>query len=144
MEHIIKLGESLKETEVKLKDVINDLEDDDNFMQMGEKKESLIHLIDQIQELNESICHKRREMTKGRCSEETRKALNARIREDQGKILSVVSSFSLEKRQLENMLESFRELLDTVETAEKDVAECMLQAGWKADFLSETVHCSNP
>ena len=131
VEHIIKLGESLKETEVKLKDVINDLEDDDNFMQMGEKKESLIHLIDQIQELNESIRHNRREMTKGRCSEETRKALNARIREDQGKILSVVSSFSLEKRQLENMLENFRELLDTVETAEKDVAECMLRAGGK-------------
>ncbi len=131
VEHIIKLGESLKETEVKLKDVINDLEDDDNFMQMGEKKESLIHLIDQIQELNESIRHKRREMTKGCGSEETRNALNARIREDQGKILSVVSSFSLEKRQLENMLESFRELLDTVEAAEKDVAECMLRAGGK-------------
>jgi RNA polymerase primary sigma factor len=52
VEHIIKLGDRLKETEVKLKDVINDLEDDDSFMQMGEKRESLIHLIDQIQELN--------------------------------------------------------------------------------------------
>ena len=132
VEHIIQLGECLKETEVKLKDVINDMEeDDDSFMQMGEKRESLIHLIDQIQELNESLRHKRREKAKGRCLDETRKTLNAGIKEDQEKILLVVSSFSLEKRQLENMLERFRNLLDTVETAEKDVAECMLQAGGK-------------
>ena len=132
VEHIIQLGECLKETEVKLKDVINDMEeDDDSFMQMGEKRESLIHLIDQIQELNESLRHKRREKAKGRCLEETRKALNAGIKEDQEKILLVVSSFSLEKRQLENMLERFRNLLDTVETAEKEMAECMLQAGGK-------------
>ncbi len=131
VEHIIKLGDCLKETEVKLKEVINDLEDDDNFMQMGEKKESLIHLIDQIQELNAAIRHKRREMAKSGCSEENSNRLNAEIKEDQKNILSVVSSFSLEKRQLENMLESFRELLNTVETAEKNVAECMLQAGGK-------------
>ena len=132
VEHIIQLGECLKETEVKLKDVINDMEeDDDSFMQMGEKRESLIHLIDQIQELNESLRHKRREKAKGRCPEETRKTLNAGIKEDQEKILLVVSSFSLEKRQLENMLERFRNLLDTVETAEKEMAECMLQAGGK-------------
>ncbi len=131
VEHIIKLGDRLKETDVKLKDVINDLEDDDAFMQMGEKRESLIHLIDQIQELNTDIRQKRREMAKRNCSEETRNRLNREIQENQNQILSVVSSFSLEKRQLERMLESFRELLKTVETADKNIAECMLQAGGK-------------
>ena len=87
VEHIIKLGDCLKETEVKLKDVINDLEDDDNFMQMGEKRESLIQLIDQIQELNAAIRHKRREMAKSSCSEETHHKLNTRIKEDQKNIL---------------------------------------------------------
>ena len=131
VEHIIKLGDRLKETDVKLKDVINDLEDDDAFMQMGEKRESLIHLIDQIQELHAGIREKRRERAKRSCSEETRNQLNSQIQEDQQKILSIVSSFSLEKRQLEKMLESFRELLKLVETADKNVAECMLQAGGK-------------
>ena len=101
VEHIIILGDRLRETEVKLKDVINDLEDNDNFMQMGEKKESLIHLIDKIHDLNVSIRHKRREMAKRSCSEETRNKLNAQIKEDQKGIMSVVSTFSLEKRQLE-------------------------------------------
>ncbi len=131
VEHIIKLGDRLRETEVKLKDVINDLEDDDNFMQMGEKKESLIHLIDQIQELNIGLRQKRREMVRRSTSEETRNRLNAQIQEDQKKILSIVSSFSLEKRQLERMLESFREVLKVVEDADKNIAECMLQAGGK-------------
>ncbi len=140
VEHIIKLGDCLKETEVKLKDVINDLEDDDVFMQMGEKRESLIFLIDQIQELNASIRHKRRERAKRRCSEEMRNKLNAQIKEDQKQILSLVSSFSLEKKQLENMLEGFREVLKTVESAEKDIAECMLKAGGKPiSYLSRCI-----
>ena len=60
--------------------MINDLEDDDVFMQMGEKRESLIYLIDQIQELNASIRLKRREKVKRRCSEEMRNKLNAQIK----------------------------------------------------------------
>ena len=49
IEHIIELGGLLKDSELKLKDIINDLEDEDtNYSQIGERKESLIHLIDAV------------------------------------------------------------------------------------------------
>ena len=63
-----------------------------------------------------------------------------RSREDQKQILSLVSSFSLEKKQLENMFGSFREVLKTVEAAERDIAECMLKAGGKPiSYLSRCI-----
>jgi RNA polymerase primary sigma factor len=133
VEHIIDLGRALKEDLIKLKDVINDLEDDDsNYMQLGERKESLLCLIDQIEGLHEEICLKRRELSKKRISEKKKKSLSAKIKKDQKKIMELVNSFSLEKGQLELMVERFQELLADIDQAEKDMAECMLKAGGKS------------
>ena len=132
IEHIIELGERLKESKIKLKEVINDLEDDDNFLQLGEKKESLINLIDQIQVLHEDMRSKRREISKGSLSERKKKKLTTVIKKDQKKIRGLINSFSLEKTQLELMAKRLKDYSAEVEEAEKHVAECMLQAGGKS------------
>lgn len=129
IEHIIELGEELKNSKIKLKDVIDDLEDDDNYMHLGERKESLINLIERIAELHEDLCRKRRDIAKRGCSETKKKKLTAQTKKDQAKIKALVNSFSLEKNQLELMVERFRDLVDDIEKAERDIAECMLQAG---------------
>jgi RNA polymerase primary sigma factor len=129
IEHIIELGEELKDSKIKLKDVINDLEDDDNYMHLGERKDSLIKLIEGIAAFHEDIGRKRREISKRGCSETKKKKLTTQIKKDQAKIMGLVNSFSLEKRQLELMVTRFRDLLDDIEKSEKDIAECMLQAG---------------
>ena len=132
IEHIIELGERLKERKIKLKDVINDLEYDDNFLQLGEKKESLINLIDQIQVLHEDMRSKRREISKRGVSEREKKRLTAEIKKDQRNIRGLINSFSLEKTQLELMAKRLKNYSAEVEEAEKHVTECMLQAGGKS------------
>ncbi|MBC8460620.1 MAG: RNA polymerase sigma factor RpoD, partial [Deltaproteobacteria bacterium] len=132
IEHIIELGERLKKSEIKLKDVISDLEDDDNFLQLGEKKESLINLINQIQILYEDMRSKRREISKGSLSERKKKKLTTKIKKDQEKIRGLVKSFSLEKTQPELMAKRLKEYSAEVEEAEKHITECMLQAGGKS------------
>jgi len=131
VECIIELGEMLKNSEVKLKDVINDMEDDDSYMLMGERKESVINLINQIRELNERMCLSRRDRAKVRCTEETKKKLTAKIKRDQKKIMKLVNSFSLDKKQVERMIDKFKELSAEVEAAERKIEGCMLRAGGK-------------
>jgi RNA polymerase primary sigma factor len=131
VEHIIDLGELLKEGETKLKDVINDLEEDDSYMLMGEKKESVINLINKIRGLNEDMCLKRREKAKPRCTEKTKKKLAEQIKRNQKKMMALVNSFSLEEKQIENMISKFKELSAEVEEAERKLEECMLKAGGK-------------
>jgi len=132
IEYIIELGERLKKSEIKLKEVINDLEDDDNFLQLGEKKESLLNLIDQIQILYEDMRSKRREILKGSLSERKKKKLTTGIKKDKEKIKGLVNSFSLEKTQLELMAKRLKEYSAEVEESEKHITECMLQAGGKS------------
>ncbi len=132
IEHIIDLGDKLREGGIKLKDVINDLEEEDNnYMQLGERKESLINLIDQIRFCYEAIRDKRKERARSRCSESKKKKLLTEIKNDQETVMELVNSFRLEKRQLELMVARFKELVDEIEEAERDVSACMLQAGGK-------------
>jgi RNA polymerase primary sigma factor len=133
VEHIIDLGNQLKENRIKLKDVINDLEDEEsNVMQLGERKESLAKLIDEIERQYEDIRLKRREMLEGRCTEKKKKRLTSEIKKSHEKIMSLVNSFSLEKGQLEQMVARFTELIEEIEASEKHLAECILQAGGKS------------
>ncbi len=129
VEHIIELGEKLNDGEVKLKDVINDLEEDDSYMLMGEKKESVINLIDQIRALNESMCLKRREKAKAGCTENAKKELAVQIKQDQKEIMKLVNSFSMEDRQIQNMIEKLKDLAVEVGESERRLEECMLRAG---------------
>jgi RNA polymerase primary sigma factor len=131
VEHIIELGEMLKNAELKLKDVINDMEDDDSSMLIGEKKESIINLIDQIRGLNEGMCLKRREKAEVRCTEQVKKKLTTQIKRNEKKVMNLVSSFTLDDRQVECMIDKFRELSAEVEAAERKIEECMLRAGGK-------------
>ena len=131
VERIIELGEMLRNNEVKLKDVINDMEDDDSYMLLGERKESVINLINQMKELNERMRLKRREKAKVRCTEGTKKKLTAQTKRDQKKIMKLVSSFSLDEKQVEKMIDKFRELSAEVEAAERKIEGCMLRAGGK-------------
>jgi RNA polymerase primary sigma factor len=98
-------------------------------MHLGERKESLINLIEGIKTLHEDMHRKRKEVTKRGCSETKKKRLSNQVKKDQIKIMEMVNSFSLEKRQLELMVNRFREIVADVEECEKGIAECMLQAG---------------
>jgi RNA polymerase primary sigma factor len=131
VEHIIELGDRLEGSQIKVKDVINDLEDDDSYTQLGEKKAFLISLIDEIWQLHEDILRKRQEMSKGRCSERKKKKFLAGIHENQAKIKDLVSSFKLEKSQIDAMVMSLKGLLAQAEESEKHITECMLRAGGK-------------
>ena len=133
LEHIIDLGEELNEGRIKLKEIINsDLEEDDNYSQIGEKKEALINLINEIRGLHEQICKRRHDATKSRCSEKNKKKLTDEIKTDKQKIMDMINSFRLEKKQIELMLKRFRETVFEIEDSEKQISECMLRAGGKS------------
>ncbi|HIJ40888.1 MAG TPA: RNA polymerase sigma factor RpoD [Deltaproteobacteria bacterium] len=132
VEHIIELGEKLKLGEVKLKEVINDLDEDEACNDIGERREFLLTLIEQICETSAVLQKKRFDMNVRKCPENRRKELQAEIKKDQEKIVQLVNSFSLEKRQLELMVERFRDVITELERAEKTISDCMMLLGGKS------------
>ena len=131
IEYIIDLGERLKEEEIKLKDVINDLEDDDSHTQLGERKDAIISLIDQIRVLYDASCEWKREAAKKRCSAAKRKKFLAKVEENHKDIVAMIGSFKLEKSQLDRMVERLTDIVSQIDEADRDIEECMLRAGGK-------------
>ncbi len=132
IEHIIELGEKLKNNEIKLKEVIVDLDDEDmEYAQVDEKKRSLISMINEIQDIYIGLRERTRRIIKRGFSEEEKEILNAEIKNDISKIKDIVKSFRLEKRQLDNMVDKLRDVVKELERAERRLAECMLRLGGK-------------
>ncbi len=131
IEYIIGLGDRLKESEIKLKDVINDLEEEDAHTQIGERKESIIKLIDEIKDLYDGLCVCKQETLKKGCSPAQKKKLRAKIDKNHKRMVELIGSFKLEKTQLDLMVERLSEIVTEIDEAEKDIADCMFYAGGK-------------
>ncbi|RLB09513.1 MAG: RNA polymerase sigma factor RpoD, partial [Deltaproteobacteria bacterium] len=132
IEHIIELGEKLKNNEIKLKEVIIDLEDEDvEYAQIDEKKKFLLSMIEEIKKIYKRIREKSHKINKKLCTEEEKEKLSAEIKEDISKIKDIVRSFRLEKKQLDSMVARLREVVKELEQAEQKLAEIMVRLGGK-------------
>lgn len=131
IEHIIELGKRLQAGEVKLKEVINDLDDEDSHVQLSERKKSIVNFIEGIETLYEQCREAQREIAKPRCSVAKKKKLTTKVEKNREKIVGLVNSFTFEKRQLDYMVEKLREVVFQVEEVDQDMAACMLKAGGK-------------
>jgi RNA polymerase primary sigma factor len=131
VEYVVELGEKLREGEIKLKDVINDLEDEDGNVQLNQRKESITLIINEIGDLFMECVDARRETSKSRCSASKKKKLRAKVDKNYQKIIELINSFKFEKRQLDNMVERLWDVVAEIDEAENNIAECMFMAGGK-------------
>jgi RNA polymerase primary sigma factor len=129
--YISELGWSLEEGEVKVRDVVNDMEDDYNLHEIGERRDFLLGLIREMEETDVDICTCWGEL-QGCSDSARRKRLHAAIRRNQKKIFDTMKSFKLEKGHIQNMVDNFKEVIDYLNEQEKTMAECLLKAGGKS------------
>ena len=131
IEYIIELGNDLKRGDIKLKDVINDLDDEDSHTQIGERRETIISIIDQIETLHKECGDLKKALSKKGLSAPKKKKLTAKSEENNNKVVDLIGSFKLEKSQLDHMVERLKGLVAQLEQAEKTLEDCMLAAGGK-------------
>jgi RNA polymerase primary sigma factor len=131
IEYIIELGEKLQEGEIKLKDVINDLDDEDSHTQIGERRESIINLIGEIDSLFKLRSDLKREMSKKGSTAAKKKKLAAKMENANTRIGELIRSFKLEKTQLDRMFERMRQLVRQARMAEKELEGTVSLSGGK-------------
>ena len=131
IEYIIELGDLLKNGEIKLKDVINDLDDEDSHTQIGERKETIIQLIGEIESLYQDSLEMKPQSLKKGIPAAKKKRIQTKMENHRRKIVELISSFKLEKTQIDLMVERLKETVWRVERAEKDLKEVVSAAGGK-------------
>ncbi|MFC1866637.1 RNA polymerase sigma factor RpoD [Thermodesulfobacteriota bacterium] len=131
IEYIIEVGEKLDKDEIKLKNIINDPDYEDSHTQIGEKKEHLVKLINEVGNRYIEYRDLKREISKKSCSAVKKKRLRNTMMKNHQKMVDAITSFKIEKGQLDNMVEKLREVVAEIDEAEKKITDCMLQAGGK-------------
>jgi RNA polymerase primary sigma factor len=131
IEYIIELGNQLKKAEIKLKDVINDLEDEESHTQIGERREATLKLMEEIESQFKQRSDLKKELSKNGTPAAKKKKLAAKIDQTNTRIAELISSFKLEKSQLDRMVEILKDLLRQAKVAEKSLTEVCAQAGGK-------------
>lgn len=132
IEYTIELGRKLKEGEIKLKNIINEPDLEEGHAQIGEKREHLIKVIDEISDLYKEYCNLKREIAKKGCSVAKKKKFGARMENKYKNIVELINTFKLEKGQLDNMVEMLRDVTLEMGDAEKRLEDFMLKAGGKS------------
>jgi RNA polymerase primary sigma factor len=91
-----------------------------------------MNVIEEIRQLYGDLIQKKKEANKGRISNTRKERLLEEIKKGYEHIVKLVDSFRLEKRQLELMVERFKEQVVELEESEQQIAECMMQVGGKS------------
>jgi len=131
LQHILELGDQLKEAQAKLLDEAEFGDDEDPYAQLGERKASFLNLVDELQLLHEACCEKRREIAEKACDPKRRKSLQRGIRRHYAKMMDLVCTFRLDKEQIEEMRRRLKAEVDAIDEAERLMADCMIRAGGK-------------
>jgi len=137
LEYMAELGKHLEAGRLKVRDIVNDIEDDFNTHQIGQRRDLLLNLINQMKALDEDTCSFQ-ESLMGCCHPAEKKKLMDQVEENQKKISEIMRSFKLEKGHIQKMVERFKEALDYLEELEGTLTDCMLKAGGKPlSYLEE-------
>jgi RNA polymerase primary sigma factor len=137
IEYIAELGNDLEAGILKVRDIVNDIEDEYNFHQIGQRRDFLLNLIGKITDLDEKVLTFCRNL-KDRCNAAQRKKLRASIDKTQKKIFDMMKSFKMEKVHIQKMVERFKETLDRLEESERELADYLVKAGGKpVSYLEE-------
>jgi len=137
VKYITELGRDLEAGTIKVRDIVNDLEDEYNLHQIGQRRDLLLSLINRMNAPDEEICTLWHNL-KGYCDSAQRKRLKAAIDKKQHKIFETMKSFKLEKRHIQKMVERYKEILDRLEELDKTLTDCLLRAGGKPlSYLEE-------
>ena len=131
IEYTIELGRKLREGEIKLKNIINEPDLEEGHAQIGEKREHLLKVIDEISSLYQQYRNLKREYSKKGCPAAKKKKISAKMENNFNMMAELINTFKLEKGQLDNMVELLREWMSEMGEAEKRLENCMLQAGGK-------------
>ena len=131
IEYLTELGGDLEAGVIKVRDIVNDIEDEYNLHQIGQRRDFLVGLINKVNALDKETLTAWNKL-KDYCDTAQRKRLKATVNKTQRAIFDMMRSFKLEKGHILKMVQIYKEILKRLEELEKTLTDCFLKVGGKS------------
>ncbi len=143
IKEIIQFGERLRLKKVKTKELAQELEEEDYFLEEEFNVQRILSLIDQIKKLDEKNRKDRERLAKGKFSTSTRGQLEKRLQANKEKIVSLLKDINLKTKHIDKIVQKLKGLAERVEKAEAEIHECQKRANMPPDQLHRLLRLMN-
>lgn len=133
---IVALGDKLKKGQMRLREIIRDIEEEEDEIEEKTQKEKIISLIDRVRKLDED--NKRlREFLENERTDKKKTRLKDKIDKNRSTIMSLLKEISLDKRQIDNIINKLDGFVDKIEISEKKILEAIRETGLSVEELKK-------
>ena len=120
---VLSIGEKLQSGEVKIKNVVDNIEDEEGFMEEDEHRDRVLKLISRIKLFNDRNNVLRAKLKSKTMRAKRREALNSELEKNTRYIITLCRKIRFSKKQINRFVARLRYYNDEIEKAEKVIAQ---------------------
>ena len=120
---VLSIGEKLQSGEVKIKNVVDNIEDEEGFMEEDEHRDRVLKLISRIKLFNDRNNVLRAKLKSKTMRAKRRETLNSELEKNTRYIITLCRKIRFSKKQINRFVARLRYYNDEIEKAEKVIAQ---------------------
>ena len=120
---VLSVGEKLQSGEVKIKNVVDNIEDEEGFMEEDEHRDRVLKLISRIKLFNDRNNVLRAKLKSKTMRAKRREALNSELEKNTRYIITLCRKIRFSKKQINRFVARLRYYNDEIEKAEKVIVQ---------------------
>lgn len=129
IQDVLTIGEKLASGELKIKSIVDNIEDEEGFMDEEEQKERILKLIGRIRDFNARNEALRKKIKNKSLSVKKREHINAELEKNTQRIITLCRKIRFSKKQIYLFIARLRAYADDVNRAERVIAHYKKQSG---------------
>jgi len=126
---VIELGEKLRSGEVRIKNLIDNLDDEEGSVEEDMHKTRVLNLIDKVADLDRKNDDIRKKLKVKGLDEEKKEALKADIAKNNKLIIRHCRKIRFSKKQIDRLINRIKQALSEIEEAEERIQSCKDESG---------------
>jgi len=123
IDEVLNIGDKLMRDEIKSKNVVDSIEDEEGFMEEDEHKNRIPKQISKIREHYDVINAARNKLKSKSLSQKKRNAENAKVEISTRRIVTLCRKIRFSKKQIQRFIARLRYYADEIEAAENIIAQ---------------------
>jgi RNA polymerase primary sigma factor len=129
IDEVLNIGDKLLSGEIKSKNVVDSIEDEEGFMEEDEHKERILKLIARIKDFNDKNKLLRTKLKSASLPKKKRDHLTAQLELNTRRIVTLCRKIRFSKKQINRFISRLRNDADEIEAAERVIARCKKETG---------------
>jgi RNA polymerase primary sigma factor len=126
---VVEIGKKLKTEELRIKNIVDNLEDEDGFVEEDLHRDRVLGLIEKIIRIDRKNDNLRRKLQDKETDAEKARVVNLEMNKNTKKIVELSREIRFSKKQIGKMVSRLKDSLVEVEKAERDLQKCKDMTG---------------